>query len=91
MAGDVIHGASAVPAAEVLADVPRRTLTDLLSPQAAQQWLPQPRTAHCKAAESSLLTGGGSSRVISKDEVAEHNSMETGVWVTHKARRRNHD
>ena len=26
------------------------------------------------------------SRTISKEEVAEHNSMETGVWVTHKVR-----
>ena len=53
--------------------------------QAAQHWLPQPQTAHCRAADT-LLAGGGPSRVISKDEVAGHDSMETGVWVTHKAR-----
>ena len=58
--------------------------------QAAQSWLPQPQTAHCRAADS-LLAGKGSSRVISKGEVAEHNTMESGVWVTHKARRRKHD
>ena len=55
--------------------------------QAAQRWLPQPQTAHCKAADT-LVTAKGQSRIISKDEVAEHNSMETGVWVTHKARHR---
>jgi hypothetical protein len=50
--------------------------------QAAQHWLPQPTTAHCKAADMQLALK--ESRIISKEEVAEHNSMETGVWVTHK-------
>ena len=52
--------------------------------QAAQHWLPQPQTAHCKAADT-LLATKGRSRIITKDEVAEHASLDTGVWVTHKA------
>ena len=53
--------------------------------QALQQWGLEPSTAQCKAADVAIEKQDGvKSRIYSKDDVAEHASKETGIWVTYK-------
>jgi len=45
-------------------------------------------TAQCKAEEVAAKEGAIEARIFSKDDVAEHNCAETGIWVSYKVHSR---